>query len=128
VGPPTRSPASFRLLSRSACGASASIITIPFEGTIVNTTLHRSDIHPPDIEDREVLQIPRPDELRRLSLADRLSLRIGLWLFQRAQRPRHQRRSLHIDPAGLFLLGEQRHRSAAESNALLTFDMQRGMR
>jgi len=94
----------------------------------VNTTLHRSIAHPPDIEDREVLQIPRPDELRRLSLADRLSLRIGLWLFQRAQRPRRQRRGLYIDPADLFLLGEQRHRSAAESYALLTYDMQRGMR
>ncbi|MFC7943546.1 hypothetical protein ACFUPZ_09820 [Microbacterium oxydans] len=94
----------------------------------MNTTLHRSDIHPPDIEDHEVLQIPRPDELRRLSMTDRLSLRIGLWLFQRAQRPRHTRRGLRIDPADLFLLGEQRHRSAAESYALLTYDMQRGMR
>ncbi|KJL18572.1 hypothetical protein RN51_03409 [Microbacterium oxydans] len=94
----------------------------------MNTTLHRSDIHPPDIEDREVLQIPRPDELRRLSMTDRLSLRIGLWLFQRAQRPRRPRRGPRIDPADLFLLGEQRHRSAAESNALLTYDMQRGMR
>ena len=94
----------------------------------MNTTLHRSDIHPPDIEDREVLQIPRPDELRRLSIADRLSLRIGLWLFQRAQRPWQPRRGLRIDPADIFLLGEQRHRSAAESYALLTYDMQRGMR
>ncbi|PRB18977.1 hypothetical protein [Microbacterium sp. MYb62] len=94
----------------------------------MNTTLHRSVSHPPDIEDREVLQIPRPDELRQLSLMDRVSLRIGLWLFQRAQRPPRQRRSLHIDPADLFLLGEQRHRSAAESYALLTYDMQRGMR
>lgn len=94
----------------------------------MNNTLHRSDIHPPDIEDREVLPIPRPDELRQLSLADRLSLRAGLWLFQRAQRPRRPRRSLHFDPADMFLLGEQRHRSAAESYALLTYDMQRGMR
>ncbi|MFK3679301.1 hypothetical protein ACI2IP_16380 [Microbacterium sp. NPDC090218] len=94
----------------------------------MNTTLHRSVSHPPDIEDREVLQIPRPDELRRLALADRLSLRIGLWLFQRAQRPARQRRRLHLGPSELFLLGEQRHRSAAESYALLTYDMQRGMR
>lgn len=94
----------------------------------MNTTLHRSDIHPPDIEDRQVLQIPRPDELRRLSLADRLSLRIGLWLFQRAQRPPRPRRGLYLDPADMLLFGEQRHRSAAESYALLTYDMQRGMR
>ncbi|MDF2507346.1 MAG: hypothetical protein K0Q52_1205 [Microbacterium sp.] len=94
----------------------------------MNTTLHRSVAHPPDIEDREVLQIPLPDELRRLALADRLSLRVGLWLFQRAQRPQRHRRGLNIAPAEIFLLGEQRHRSAAESYALLTYDMQRGMR
>ncbi|PRA83278.1 hypothetical protein [Microbacterium sp. MYb66] len=94
----------------------------------MNDTLSRSTTHPPDIEDREVLQIPRPDELRRLALADRLSLRFGLWLFQRAQRPQRHRRGLYIDPADLLLLGEQRHRSAAESYALLTYDMQRGMR
>lgn len=94
----------------------------------MNTTLHRSIDHPPDIEDREVLHVPRPDELRRLSLADRLSLRIGLWLFQRAQRPRRPRRPLYIDQADALLLGEQRHRTAAESFALLTYDMQHGMR
>ena len=37
-------------------------------------------------------------------------------------------RGLHIDPADMLLLGEQRHRSAAESQALLMFDLQRGMR
>jgi hypothetical protein len=93
----------------------------------VNTTLHRGITHPPDIEDRTVLQIPRPDELRKLALADRLSLRIGLWLFQRAQRPRRERRNLHIAPADPWFLGE-RHRSAAETYALFTYDMQRGMR
>ena len=94
----------------------------------MNSALSRSTTHPPDTEDREVLQIPRDDELRRLGPADRLSLRIGLWLFQRAQRPRKPRRSLVFDPGDLFLVGEQRHRSAAESHALLMHDMQRGMR
>ncbi|MBS0025042.1 hypothetical protein [Microbacterium paraoxydans] len=94
----------------------------------MNTTLYRSTSHPPDIQDREVLQIPRDDELRRLGLADRLSLRIGLWLFQRAQRPHRPRRSTTLAPAGFFLAGEQRHRSVAESHAMLMFDMQRGMR
>lgn len=94
----------------------------------MNSTLYRSTVHPPDTEDREVLSLPREEELRELRLSDRLSLRIGLWLLQRAQRPRRPRRSLRIDPADMFLLGEQRHRSAAESQALLTFDMQRGMR
>lgn len=94
----------------------------------MNITLSRSTTHPPDTEDREVLQIPRDDELRELGIADRLSLRIGLWLFQRAQRPRRPRRPWTVDPGDLFLVGEQRHRSAAESHALLMYDMQRGMR
>lgn len=93
----------------------------------MNTTLHRGIAHPPDTEDHQVLQIPRPDELRRLALADRLSLRIGLWLFQRAQRPRRERRKLHLVPAESLFLGE-RNRSAAEQYALLTYDLQRGMR
>lgn len=94
----------------------------------MNTTLHRNTTHPPDIQDREVLHIPNDDELRRLGMADRLSLRFGLWLLQRAQRPPKPPRRLYVDPSDAFLLGEQRHRSAAESMALLTFDMQRGMR
>ena len=88
----------------------------------MNITLSRSTTHPPDTEDREVLQIPRDHELRELGIADRLSL------FQRAQRPRRPRRSWTVDPGDLFLVGEQRHRSAAESHALLMYDMQRGMR
>jgi hypothetical protein len=97
------------------------------EGIIVNTTLHRGINHPPDIEDHQVLQIPRPDELRELALADRLSLRIGLWLLQRAQRvrpARRQRRTAPIDP--LFLA--ERGRSAGESYALLAFDLHRSIR
>ncbi|WP_435744488.1 hypothetical protein [Microbacterium sp. PMB16] len=93
----------------------------------MNTTLHRGIAHPPDIEDHEVLQIPRPDELRKLALADRLSLRFGLWLFQRAQRPRRQPRSLYISPAEAIYLGE-RDRTAAESYALLIYGMQHNMR
>ncbi|PVE95801.1 MULTISPECIES: hypothetical protein [unclassified Microbacterium] len=93
----------------------------------MNTTLHRGITHPPDTEDRQVLQIPRPDELRRLALADRLSLRIGLWLLQRAQRPRRERRKLHLPPADSLILGE-RERSAAETYALLAYDLQRSMR
>ncbi len=93
----------------------------------MNTTLHRGITHPPDTEDRQVLQIPRPDELQRLALADRLSLRIGLWLLQRAQRPRRERRKLYVRPAESLILGE-RYRSAAEASALLAYDLQRGMR
>lgn len=94
----------------------------------MNSTLHRNTAHPPDIQDREVLHIPRDEELLRLGMADRLSLRIGIWLLQRTQRPRRERRRILTDPADAFLLGELRHRSATESYALMTFDMQRGMR
>jgi hypothetical protein len=93
----------------------------------VNTTLYRSTTHPPDTEDQRVLQIPDHDELQRLALADRLSLRIGLWLLQRAQRPRPARRTATVRTAELIDL-DRRTRSAAETTALLTFDLQRQLR
>lgn len=90
----------------------------------MNTTLSHSATHPPDTEDRQVLQIPAPEELRRLALADRLSLRFGLWLFERAQRPRRRRITATTDP---LFLGD-RHLSHRESIALLTYDLQRQLR
>ncbi|MFB4348577.1 hypothetical protein [Microbacterium sp. CR_7] len=92
----------------------------------MNTTLYRSTTHPPDTEDQQVLHIPAPDDLRRLALADRLSLRIGLWLLQRAQRPRRERRSSRV--SGDLLALDRRERSVAETYALLTFDLQRQLR
>ncbi|MFB4351674.1 hypothetical protein RAC69_00860 [Microbacterium sp. LS_15] len=92
----------------------------------MNITLHRSTTHPPDTEDQQVLHIPAPDDLRRLALADRLSLRIGLWLLQRAQRPRRERRSSRV--SGDLLALDRRERSVAETYALLTFDLQRQLR
>jgi hypothetical protein len=92
----------------------------------VNTTLHRSTTHPPDTEDQQVLHIPAPNDLRRLALSDRLSLRIGLWLLQRAQRPRRERRSSRV--SGDLLALDRRERSVAETYALLTFDLQRQLR
>ena len=95
----------------------------------MNTTLHLSIPHPPDIEDREVLQIPRPEELRRLSLVDRLSLRIGLWLFQRAQRPRRQRRTRRpADVEALLRIKQERLRAQADASVHMVFDLQRGLR
>ncbi|GAA1242504.1 hypothetical protein JOF42_002091 [Microbacterium phyllosphaerae] len=93
----------------------------------MNTTLYRSITHPPDTEDQLVLHIPAPDELQRLALADRLSLRIGLWLLQRAQRPRRERRTaspVYSDGSTL----ERRDRAAGETLALLTYDLQRQLR
>lgn len=93
----------------------------------MNTTLRRNITHPPDTEDREVFQIPRDDELRRLALTDRISLRIGLWLLQRSQRPRRERRAVHIDSATL-LIAEQRRRAEDELNVLTVYALQRGIR
>ncbi|MFS0893570.1 hypothetical protein [Microbacterium sp. 179-I 3D3 NHS] len=93
----------------------------------MNTTLHRGISHPPDTEDRQVLSIPRSDELRQLALADRLSLRIGLWLLQRAHRPRRIRPAMHLDPIESLRL-RARNSSPAECAALLAFDLQRGIR
>ncbi|MHC9045857.1 hypothetical protein ACYX8G_14825 [Microbacterium saperdae] len=90
----------------------------------MNTTLSHSTTHPPDTEDRQVLQIPAPAELRRLAFADRLSLRFAIWLFERAQRPRRPRITATVDP---FLLREQ-NLSHRESIALLTYDLQRQLR
>lgn len=93
----------------------------------MNDTLHRSPIHPPDIEDHQVLQIPRPDELRELALADRLSLRIGIWLLQRAHRTRPARR-VRSSPDSDPWSRRERARSASEVQAMLAFDLQRGLR
>ncbi|MBO0979447.1 hypothetical protein [Microbacterium sp. SD291] len=93
----------------------------------MNTTLHRSITHPPDIEDRQVLQIPAPGELRELALVDRLSLRIGVWLLQRAQRPRPQRTAPTITHAEGLLLGEQ-NLTARHYAILLAHDLQRQLR
>lgn len=90
----------------------------------MNTTLSHSTTHPPDTEDRQVLQIPAPAELRRLALVDRLSLRLGLWLFERAQRPRRSPRDLPPDHASLG----RRNFSALDSVALLHYDPQRQLR
>jgi hypothetical protein len=96
----------------------------PIEGTIVNTTLSHTLTHPPDTEDRTV-RIPAPDELRALSLGDRLSLRIGLWLLQRSQRPRRER-PLATSTAGPLLISD-RHLSPRESAIVLSYHLQRQM-
>ncbi len=93
----------------------------------MNTTLYRSTVHPPDTQDQQVLQIPAADELRELALADRLSLRVGVWLLQRAQRPRTERRRPSAG-IGEALALRERNRTSAETWALLTYDLQRQLR
>lgn len=47
-----------------------------------------TSIHPPDTEGRQTISIPDRDGLQRLTAADRLSFRIGLWLLRRSTRVR----------------------------------------
>ncbi len=51
--------------------------------TTMERTLHQGTTHPPDTGDRQILTIPDTDEQRRLSPAERLAFRVGLWLLQR---------------------------------------------
>ena len=90
----------------------------------MNTTLPLSATRPPDTGDRQVLQLPDADELRELALANRLSFRFGLWLLERAQRPRRRPARRPVEP----LLLSDRLENPRDSLALLTFDLHRQMR
>ncbi|MEV4774644.1 hypothetical protein LTA6_003324 [Microbacterium sp. LTA6] len=92
-------------------------------------TLPRSASHPPDTQDLTVLEITVPSDRSELALADRLSLRLGLWLMQRGQRARSrsERRAQRAQELGLLLL-EERNRPPLETYALLTHDLQRQLR
>ena len=82
-----------------------------------------TSIHPPDTKDREILTIPDEDGLRRLALADRLSLRIGLWLLHRSLRRDRSPAPGAPDLQYLQLRLLERHQAVA----LLTYGLQRGM-
>ncbi len=89
----------------------------------MNTTLSHSTTHPPDTQGREVLDIPAPDELRALSLADRLTFRVGLWLLRRAQRP-HRSGRTDETPASSHRPGTH-HPSERENAAVLAYHLRR---
>lgn len=93
----------------------------------MNATLHRSTTHPPDPQDRQVLHLPARERLHELALADRLSLRVGIWLLERAQRPHRPRRSFALAPPASPFLGD-RYLTPRESITMLTFDLQRQLR
>ncbi|MFD5214712.1 hypothetical protein [Microbacterium sp. NPDC058345] len=99
----------------------------------MSTTLLTADrrqntsIHPPDTEDRQILTIPDHDDRRQLALADRLSLRVGLWLLERSLRSEDVDRT---DAAARHQQREELKRLALDQRqaiALLTFDLQRRM-
>lgn len=92
----------------------------------MNTTLSPlstlTTVHPPDTDAHHILRIPGNDELRALSLADRLSLRIGLWLLRRAQRPSRHRLRSSTPAAPLFV--NDRHLDPRESAMVLGYHFQ----
>jgi hypothetical protein len=98
----------------------------------VSTTLLTDDrrrttsTHPPDTENRQILTIPDHTARQRLPLADRLSLRLGLWLLARGlhtQEPRTPRASAYRP-----LLAREQAISEREAITLLSYDLQRGLR
>lgn len=89
----------------------------------MNATLHRTITHPPDIEDRQVLHLPAAADLRRLRLTDRLSLRLGLYLLERAQRT-----TTAEAVAAEQAPRQETHVRPSESYALLTYHLQRQLR
>lgn len=89
----------------------------------MNITLSRSITHPPDTQDRQVLRLPAPGELRALALVDRLSFRIGLWLLERAQRPAHARKPERLPARPLFL--DEEHVGRREVAVILAYHLQR---
>lgn len=90
----------------------------------MNTTLSRSATRPPDTEDRQVLRLPAPSALRELAFADRVTFRLGLWLLERAQRPRRRPGRADTDPSQFGVPAM----NPRDSVALLTFDLQRQLR
>lgn len=100
--------------------------THPIEGITVNTTLSISSVRPPDTQDRQVLELPAPAERASLSPADRLSLRLGLWLLLRAERAA-QKAARRAQPVELQLRRLPRPQER-ENLALLTYDLHRQLR
>lgn len=101
-------------------------------------TLLRSTSHPPCPEDAhhretEILQITLPADRTELTIADRLSLRLGLWLMSRTQRPPRARTPELTREETTRILDARRKVGNAgtterEALAILTYDMHRSMR
>ncbi|WP_426183376.1 hypothetical protein [Microbacterium sp. TWP3-1-2b2] len=92
-----------------------------------NNTLLRSTAHPPCPEGQETLEVTVPTDRTELTLADRLSLRLGLWLLLRTQRPRKapERTMTNEEVMRMF---ETKHVTERESLAILAYQVQRHLR
>lgn len=80
-----------------------------------------TSIHPPDTEGRQTISIPDRDGLQRLTLIDRLSIRVGLWLLQRSTRARVQSRTAPVPDL------DRRPIHETEAIAVLAWGLQRTM-
>jgi hypothetical protein len=95
-------------------------------------TLLRSTTHPPCPQEQEILEIAVPADRTELSITDRLSLRLGLWLMLRTQRRRGSRSTPMSRDEALRLLNARRTAQVErfterETLTMLTYDMQRHM-
>ncbi len=85
--------------------------------------LLRKTVHPPCTEEVTVVV---PTDRRKLSIGDRFSLRIGLWLLLRAARTDERTGDLTREQVALQLARERA--ASATSRHLLTYDLQRQLR
>jgi hypothetical protein len=93
---------------------------------VSTNTLLRSTAHPPCPEEQEILEIAVPTDRTELAVADRLSLRIGLWLLLRTQRPRKAPRTMtHEEVMRMF---ETKNALERESLTILHYQLQQHMR
>lgn len=92
-----------------------------------NNTLLRSTAHPPCPEDQETLEVRLPSDRTELALADRLSLRLGLWLLLRTQRPRRATTRTMTNEEVMRMF-ETKHATERESLTMLAYQMQRHLR
>lgn len=88
--------------------------------------LLRNTVHPPCTEEQETLAITVPADRSALSFADRMSLRVGLWLLLRAERQRETRGDLPREEVRRLLA--KRRVTEREAFTMLTYDAQRGLR
>ncbi|GAA3945434.1 hypothetical protein [Microbacterium soli] len=90
--------------------------------------LLRKTVHPPCTEEHEIVEIVLPADRTRLSLGDRLALRIGLWLTLRAQRSRPRRTPRAQRAPVSYVRTLDRGITEHEAITLLSFPIQRGLR
>lgn len=91
-----------------------------------NLLLH-STSHPPCPEEQQTLEITVPTNRNTLPFTERLSLRLGLWLLLRAERPRRTPPP-SMTREEMMRLFETRSATERESLQMLYYDMQRYLR